>query len=284
MTTTPTMTKTTRRQVTILRLLPLALALILASRPVTAFDIPNPFQNAMAGRSVVGGGKSKILSQTKQELWDAASFTNNGKDASMETQQKVLSLVRQLETKATKTPIPPKLLTDEATAMQFLDGTWYLKYTAPYSIAQGEDVYKVEDFTDGGSVPSKAYSNKGAVSAAGLKVDTSNKETKQIFDVVQSRVTNKVDLDFGKVVVGGRYRVSDNVDNRAVVTFDTCEITLNNGFVINLGWLFAILAKVRGTTDSGWLETSYIDDDFRVGRGNAGTLFLLTRDPSAIEA
>jgi hypothetical protein len=54
--------------------------------------------------------------------------------------------------------------------------------------------------------------------------------------------------------------------------------------VINLGFLFPALAFLRGgTKDNGWLETTYLDSDLRIGRGNKGTLFVLTRDRNALQ-
>jgi hypothetical protein len=86
------------------------------------------------------------------------------------------------------------------------------------------------------------------------------------------------------VEVGGSFRVSDTVPNRAVVAFDTCEIAFNSGIRLNLGFLFSALAVIRGTKDSGWLETTYLDGNMRVGRGNKGTLFVLTRDRDAVQS
>jgi hypothetical protein len=115
-------------------------------------------------------------------------------------------------------------------------------------------------------------------------VDTSNRLTTQIFDVEKMRVSNNVEQDFGTITVEGTFRPSDSVANRAIVAFEKCEITLNNGFVLSLGFLFSALAAVRGgIKDSGWLETTYLDEDLRLGRGNKGSLFVLTRDRNAVD-
>ena len=127
------------------------------------------------------------------------------------------------------------------------------------------------------------FNAKGSVSAAGINVDTSNRVVKQIIDTQGEQVTNDITLDFGRVVVGGPFRVSPNVPNRAIVAFNKADITLNNGFVIRLGFVFAILAKIRGSNDNGWLETTFLDDDIRIGRGNKGTMFVLTRDVTAVQ-
>jgi len=120
------------------------------------------------------------------------------------------------------------------------------------------------------------------VSAVGVSVDTSNRVVKQIFDVSRSRVTNEVGLDFGTVFVSGTFRQSKNVPNRAVVSFRDLEVRLNVGLRLKLGFVFDLVGLVRQSRDNGWLETTFIDEDMRIGRGNKGTMFVLTRDISAV--
>ena len=124
---------------------------------------------------------------------------------------------------------------------------------------------------------------RGSLSAAGITVDTSNRVATQTIDTQARLVMNQITLGFGRVVVGGSFRVSPNVPNRAIFAFNRADITLNNGFVIRLGFLFTILAWIRGSNDNGWLETTFLDDDIRIGRGNKGTMFILTRDVMAVQ-
>ncbi|CAB9523676.1 lipid-associated protein 3, chloroplastic [Seminavis robusta] len=222
----------------------------------------------------------------KAELLDSISFTNNGKSAAPETQLNVLDIVRSMEVKS---PPSPNLLSDPKEA-QILDGVWYLHYTSPSDpslIDAGEtddnfpNAWKPQKAEE--KIETKQFNAKGSVSAAGINVDTSNRVVKQIINVQESVVFNEIDLDFGKVQVGGPFRKSDNIPNRAVVSFQTCNITLNSGFTLNLGFLFDILSLVRGSKDSGWLETTYIDSNMRIGRGNKGTMFVLTRNSEDVK-
>lgn len=138
-----------------------------------------------------------------------------------------------------------------------------------------KDAWKPENSSEGASkIETRAYKDiKGSVGAAGFIVDTSNRLTTQIFDVEKKRVSNNVEQDFGTITVEGTFRPSDSVANRAIVAFEKCEITLNNGFVLSLGFLFSALAALRGgIKDTGWLETTYLDGDFRLGRGNKGSV------------
>jgi PAP_fibrillin len=185
----------------------------------------------------------------------------------------VLDIVRSLETKS---PPSKALLTDPKEA-QILDGVWYLHYTSPSDPSliddgvsdNSPDVWKPQKVEE--KITTTQFKAKGSVNAAGIEVDTSNRVVKQTLHVQKRFVANEIDLDFGNVVVGGPFRPSDNVPCRAVVSFQKCDITLKNGFTFKLGFLFRLLALARGTNESGWLETTFIDSDMRIGRGNKGT-------------
>ena len=171
---------------------------------------------------------------------------------------------------------PSKALLTDPKEAEILDGVWYLHYTSPSDprlIDNGvrdsfPDAWKPQKAEE--KIATSQFNAKGSVTAAGINVDTSSRVVKQIFDVRNSYVKNEIDLDFGNVVVGGPFRQSENVDSRAVVSFQKCDITLRNGFTLKLGFLFDLLALARRTKESGWLETTFIDSDMRIGRGNKG--------------
>jgi hypothetical protein len=147
-----------------------------------------------------------------------------------------------------------------------------------------QDTWKPNFASEGDSnIETKQIQSKGTVSAAGITVDTSNRAVKQIFDVAESSVFNEVELDFGVGRAGGQYRQSENVPNRAVVSFNEASVTFTNGFVVNLGWVFTLVGAIRNSKDNGWLETTFLDSEVRIGRGNKGTMFVLTRDRNAVQ-
>lgn len=140
------------------------------------------------------------------------------------------------------------------------------------------------DGSEGDSkIDTRKVNLQGSVRAVGITVDTSNRLTTQIIDVDNQRIQNNVEQDFGTITVEGSFRVSETVPNRAIVAFDQAKIVFRNGFTLSFGIVFAMLALVRGTKDSGWLETTFLDEDIRIGRGNKGSLFILTRDKDAVE-
>jgi PAP_fibrillin len=67
------------------------------------------------------------IEQTKTKLLVAISGTANGKTASPDVQEQVLTLVAELEQNC---PVSDTLLSNPSEAMA-LNGTWYLQYTSP---------------------------------------------------------------------------------------------------------------------------------------------------------
>ncbi|KAL9185468.1 hypothetical protein ACHAXT_003245 [Thalassiosira profunda] len=244
-----------------------------------AFNLPgltNIFQPP-APTSAAGGGKK--LASEESQLLAAISNTGNGKDADLATQARVLSLVRKMETAS---PPSPTLLSNVDEAKSMLDGDWYLQYTAPSEIdvdSEGDDKWVAVDAAEGdANIETRQFGTAGSVSGGGIPVDASSDPALQSFDIDNSRVTNKIMAGIGQVTVGGGFRQSSKVPLRAVVGFDTAKIALNVGPTIDISFLFDIRAAIKGTFDAGWLEVTYISDNLRIGRGNKGSLFILTRE------
>ena len=182
----------------------------------------------------------------------------------------------------TTAPAPDTILSTDAA---LIDGTWYLQYTSPSNIVADQNAWQPVNAEEGDAqIETRAFvQGKGAVSAQGIKVETANRVVKQSIDAAAARVTNEITLDWGDVVVAGSFRASGTVPYRAVVAFDQADIYVASKFKVSLGWLFDIIAVTKGgIKDNGWLETTYIDQDLRIGRGNKGTMFVLTRDPDAV--
>ena len=216
---------------------------------------------------------------------EAVSNTENGKSATPEQQRRVLDIVKNLESSAP--PSTKNILTDPKEASK-IDGVWYLQYTSPSNLEEDDqlpDAWKPVNAKEGASrINTRPFKEgKGAVEASVIKVDTANRVVQQIFDVKTSRVQNKIDLGWGRVEVEGDFRSSETVPNRAIVGFDRAQINLNVGFTIDLSWYFEVLSYFNGgSRDNGWIETTYIDYDIRIGRGNKGTLFVITRSKDLV--
>jgi len=65
---------------------------------------------------------------------------------------------------------------------------------------------------------------------------------------------------------------------RATVVFDQLEVFTRSGErLFTAGWLFDLQAKLNpslsnGADDSSWLETTYLSERVRLGRGNKGSV------------
>jgi hypothetical protein len=228
----------------------------------------------------------KIIA-AKNELVETLQGTQNGKEASLETQTRVLQLVGYLESNA---PVSPTLLTNPSESNR-IDGTWFLQYTQP-SEPEGIDLETLEQWVpkpssseSTKSLDSRRAKSEGSVAFLGLvQVDTADKTTTQTIGVETKLFANAVEQDFGTIEVKGRFEL-DSVPNRIVASFEQGSLTLNNGFVLDFSILFRLRAFLRnGQTAGGWLETTYLDEGLRIGRGNRGSLFVLTREEGVVRA
>lgn len=244
---------------------------------VGAFNVPNL---ANIFKPTPAAGKPATY---EPRLLQAISNTGNGKDADLDTQKGVLALVRQMETSAAPRPT---LLSDPKEA-QILDGDWFLQYTAPSEIdgVDADDRWVAVAGSEGkDNIDTRRFQGGGAISGGGIPVDASSNVALQSFDIQRSRVTNEIQTGIGLVTVGGTYSQSEAVPLRALVAFDTAKIALNVGVTLDISFLFDIRSAIKGSKNSGWVETTYISRDVRVGRGNKGSLFILTRDREAVQA
>ncbi|KAL7436114.1 hypothetical protein ACHAXM_005026 [Skeletonema potamos] len=220
------------------------------------------------------GNRSNSLANEEAVLLQQISGTANGKNADIETQARVLSLVRKLETSAP----PSQSLLSDANEAKIIAGDWFLQYTAPSDIDNVDADEKWTAVSDEELITTSKAGLQGAVSGGGIAVDASNNVAKQTFDLENQRVTNEIKTGLGLVIVGGPFRQSPNVPLRAIVGFDTAKIG-----PLDISFLFDIRAKLKGGSyDSGWVETTYVSDKVRIGRGNKGSMFILTRDRDAV--
>lgn len=263
-----------------------------------SFNLPD-FFGSLSPKQPLSISRTNSIQTQKSDILQAISSTNNGKDATPEQQCSILQLVRRLETTQ---PPPSDILTNPAEA-QILNGTWLLQYTSPSEISDmptsddSTDTWKPNgDPTEGAAnIEVRPFTARGSVSAAGVTVDTANRRVEQTLDIANQRVVNRVFTDWGVITVGGTFRVSTQVPNRAIVAFDTAQVQVGTSdggisttrrntpiLTFQLGFVFSIIAFLRQSKESGWLETTFVDDEVRLGRGNKGTMFVLTRDSQAV--
>jgi len=236
-----------------------------------AFNLPNLLPNF---KPPTNG--ASLQNDLERGLLRAIDGTQNGKTADQRTQEGVLSIVKEME----KSFAPKETLLTNPKDAEILDGDWWLQFT------MNDDTYSVVDGSEGDSkITTKQFKEdaQGSISAGGIKVDNNNNggegnPARQSFDVANGRVVNEIETGIGLVTVGIAFRPSRSVPRRALASFDTGTIATKFGLTISLDWIFDLRAKIKGSKESGWLETTYVSPYMRLGRGNKGSVFILTRE------
>jgi hypothetical protein len=176
-------------------------------------------------------------------------------------------------------PAPGNLLLSES-GVALANGRWTLLGTIAAKV--GDD----EEISDSG------VSN--AINASGIVIDAAtDRKPIQEIDARRQRIANELyrPLPFGqngiiRVAGGFAPRPEQASGRRAYVNFDALEFFLETDTgavrVLSLGWLFALIRAVRpaltdGDADGPWLETTYLTERVRLGRGNKGSIFVLRR-------
>jgi hypothetical protein len=173
---------------------------------------------------------------------------------------------------------PTKLdLLSDTSSTGILDGEWDLIYTVAAFGSAGSE----------GKQDAGKRGVRGAVNATGFAVDTTGEgvRTTQTFDVAAGRVANDIfrplRSPFGtyetRLQVSGPFSQSPASGRRADVLFDKLELEVA-GAKITIGWLFDLIYAIRKDEKAeSWLETTHLSDTLRIGRGNKGSVFVLTR-------
>lgn len=209
----------------------------------------------------------KATSQDRKALKDglkrAVSNTNRGKLASPQQQADILQTVQKLE--ATSPTSNPAL-------SSLLSGRWSLLYTGPGRVGDVD----WEKRTGGVEGPFLAF----------FRPLTAN--------AVRSRgITQIIDSERGSVENLAEFRVA-NAFNGALNVAGTVEpVTPSGGgvdaeavrvdvkftsFSLKLGGLPPLKIPLTWPkTPLGFVDTTYLDEDFRVGRGDKGSVFVTAR-------
>ena len=192
------------------------------------------------------------------------------------SKKEILDAFKKLEA---ADPTPDDLLLSER-GVALADGRWMLLGSIAAKVGDDEEMAE------------SGISN--AINASGIVVDaaTARKPIQEI-DVRRQRIANELyrPLPFAQnaiIRVAGSFepRPDQASGRRAYVNFDSLEFFLETEAgvvrVLSLGWLFSLIRAVRpaltdGDADGPWLETTYLTERTRLGRGNKGSIFILSR-------
>mgnify|MGYP002841288445 CR=1 FL=1 len=236
--------------------------------------------------------------ERKQRLVQLCAKTDRGKSATPEVAAEIESIVASLEA------INPTK--DPATNKELITGKWSLLYTgasaedaakrAELEGAIGSALTEVSGSSGNVAVDTAAGSSDAAASSdggssmkpmgrtistfSGSAVD--NRGNFQDIDAFKGEVFNRAELALFGVplevkIVASCVPVDPSVTGgqsvRLAVAFRNVNLTLGPlpTLTIPLTWIN------DGKGPEGWLDTTYLDDDLRLGRGDKGSTFVTVR-------
>ena len=204
----------------------------------------------------------------KGDLRAAIASTNRGIAANAADKQAIASMIAQIED---RNPTP-----DPLSATDLLEGNWRLLYTTSQELlgidrvplAQLGDIYQCVRMADSriyniAEVKGLPYlesliSVVASFSPAAETVEASSAEP----------LKRRVNVRFNRAVIGLQRALGYQSPTQYIQQLEqTPKMTLLKGID------FAINADRQ----QGWLEITYLDKDLRIGRGNRGSLFVLTK-------
>jgi PAP_fibrillin len=190
----------------------------------------------------------------KENLINAIAPVNRGLQMSEDQRKAIFSAVAYLE------ELNPN--TSPNNSPELLDGNWLLLFTTSQELL-GIDrfpLYKLGNIYQCLRVAEGKIFNvaevKGLPLLSGLVSVCAN------FTVVDEK---RVKVNFERLVAGSQSLIGYQDVNSFIDTLRSPKK------------LFAIDFQIKREDQKGWLETTYIDQDLRIGRGNEGNLFVLRK-------
>ncbi len=190
----------------------------------------------------------------KAELLEAIAGKNRGILATPTDKQAILAAIAQLED---RNPTPNPLRSPEKLA-----GNWRLLYTTSQELLRIDQVPllklgQIYQFIN----PSLAQIYNIA-EVVGLPFLEGIVSVVARFEPVSDQ---RVNVKFGRLILGPQRLMGYQTPAQFVAQ-------------IEAGQKFRALdLKVDSDRQQGWLEVTYLDDDLRIGRGNEGNVFVLTK-------
>ena len=193
----------------------------------------------------------------KAELLEAIAGKNRGLLANEIDNVRVLSAIQQLEdTNPTPKPLEAKNL---------LEGDWRLLYTTSKGIL-GLDRFpllKLGQIYQSIRVSQAKVYNIAEI--IGLPMLEGLVSVAATFEPVSE---TRVNVMFERSIIGLQRFFSYNTPKKFIEQIESGKKFLPLDFKIDRG------------DQKGWLEFTYLDEDMRIGRGNEGNVFVLTKEAS----
>ncbi|XP_024369799.1 probable plastid-lipid-associated protein 4, chloroplastic isoform X1 [Physcomitrium patens] len=200
-----------------------------------------------------------VFDKTREELkklvMQSVTNTNRGKTATNEQRLYIFSLLQELESQnPTIDPVNSPLFS----------GRWALLYTAPVDEKTSDKYAGTEEGPFLSRVKPASF---GTVRQS---------RSFQVIDAVRGTAENIAEFTFlgtqGSLIIFGSVTKSPATEKGAVrvdVTFDS--------FVVKLGSVTFPSVSLNWISPKGWIETTFLDENFRIGRGDKGSIFVAVR-------
>ena len=193
----------------------------------------------------------------KAELLEAIAGKNRGLLANEIDNARVLSAIQQLEdTNPTQKPLEAKDL---------LQGDWRLLYTTSKGLL-GIDrfpLFKLGQIYQCIRVSEAKVYNIAEI--VGLPMLEGLVSVAATFEPVSER---RINVIFERSIVGLQRFFNYNTPKKFIQQIESGKKFLPLDFKIDRG------------EQKGWLDITYLDEDMRIGRGNEGNVFVLTKEAS----
>ncbi|MBD2181719.1 PAP/fibrillin family protein [Planktothrix sp. FACHB-1355] len=191
----------------------------------------------------------------KASLLEAIAGKNRGLLATAADKQAILSLVAQLEDR-NPTPRPTE-------AADLLDGNWRLLYTTSSELLGIDSVplFKLGQIYQCVRVKDAKIYNIAEI--GGLPYLEGIISVTATFTPVSER---RVNVRFDRAISGLQRAIGYESPNQYIQQIETGKK------------FFGIDFKIENRDQKGWLDITYLDEDLRIGRGNVGSVFVLTKN------
>ncbi|CAL9195026.1 unnamed protein product [Musa hybrid cultivar] len=220
--------------------------------------------------------------ELKKKLIDLLYGTDRGLKASSETRAEILEVITQLEAK-NPTPAP----TD---ALALLNGKWILAYTSfsglfpLLSSGRLPELVKVDEISQ--TIDSESFTVQNSVKFSG-PLATTSVTTNAKFEV---RSPKRVQIKFEEGIIGTPQLTADIViPDKVEFLGQNIDLSPFNGVISSIQNAAASVARtisgqpplkipINNTNVQSWLLTTYLDEELRISRGDAGSVFVLTKE------
>ncbi|MGE5660077.1 MAG: PAP/fibrillin family protein [Actinomycetota bacterium] len=190
----------------------------------------------------------------KAKLLEAIAGKNRGLLATESEKQAILAAIAQLED---YNPIPRPL-----EAVELLDGDWRLLYTTSRGLLGFEQLPLVKLGQIYQCIRVQAGKIYNIAELYSLPFLEGIVSVVARFEPVSER---RVQVKFERVIVGSQRLIEYQSPGSYIQ-----EIEAGKKF-------FALDFGLDGREQQGWLDTTYLDSDLRIGRGSEGSVFVLTK-------